>query len=203
MATSSYTQNFSLADIFNNKKLREKLPLLNYKETEKEDGKISYRTNAKTVTRLVFDTAEKSARPFFKPLKSHRNGNRIEIDGNLVADYDVAYNGIYAGLVAAKQLISYTANNRDILMSAIKETGKNKRMFGLDSKLYLRAKSMQEIEGMTKRQLQAFMQDIMSNIFFGDDFPKTQEKFGLYDRDFGDGKTYAQHEAIWKKRIGQ
>ena len=48
-----YSQNFTLTDIFNNPKLKGKLPLINYKERELEGGKISVRTNGKTVNRQV------------------------------------------------------------------------------------------------------------------------------------------------------
>lgn len=37
---SRFTQNFTLTDIFNNKKLKDKLPLINYKEIEREDEKF-------------------------------------------------------------------------------------------------------------------------------------------------------------------
>ena len=52
---SRFTQTFTLTDIFNNKKLKDKLPLINYREIERENGKVSRRTNAKTINRLVFD----------------------------------------------------------------------------------------------------------------------------------------------------
>ena len=65
---SEYSQIFTLTDILNNKKLKDKIPLINYKEKELENGKISARTNGKTVNRQVFDTATSAARPFFKPL---------------------------------------------------------------------------------------------------------------------------------------
>ena len=55
-----FSQNFTLLDIFNNKKLRNKIPLINYREKELENGKISKRTNAKTVNRQVFETAKSS-----------------------------------------------------------------------------------------------------------------------------------------------
>ena len=61
---SRFTQNFTLTDIFNNKKLKDKLPLINYKEIEREDGKVSRRTNTKTINRLVFDVSTSAARPY-------------------------------------------------------------------------------------------------------------------------------------------
>ena len=43
-----YSQIFTLKDIFNNVNLKGKLPLINYKETMLENGKISKRTNVKS-----------------------------------------------------------------------------------------------------------------------------------------------------------
>ena len=44
-----FFENFTLADIFNNKKLKGKLPLINYAETTDDNGKVHRRTNAKAV----------------------------------------------------------------------------------------------------------------------------------------------------------
>ena len=65
---NGYSQIFTLKDIFNNKKLKDKLPLVNYKEKELENGKISQRTNAKTINRFIFDTATSAAGIFLMVL---------------------------------------------------------------------------------------------------------------------------------------
>ena len=170
-----YTQNFTLRDIFNNPKLKDKLPLINYKEKELENGKTSIRTNAKTVNRQVFDTATSAARPFYKPIQTIRSGNIMVIQGNLVGDHDAAVDAVYSALNAKRMLLIYTANNADMIRYALKESEKNKRNFGIDSKLFLKVRSMQEIEGMTTRQIQGLLNNIMENIMYGDDFPKTQK----------------------------
>lgn len=197
-----FTQQFTLKDIFNNKKLKNKLPLINYKEKEVEDGKISATTNAKTVNRLVFDTSVSAARPFYNPLKPTRSGDVMIIGGNLVGDHNSAVESIYNALIAKRTIILWTANNLDMIRSALKESEKNKRKFGLNSKLYLRAQSMQEIEGMSRPQIQAFLSDIMENIVNGDDFPETQKKYNVKEISVKSPYNYEQRQLIWKQKVG-
>ena len=149
-----FSQTFSLKDIFNNKNLKGKFPLINYREIEREDGKLSVRTNAKTVNRYVFDTATSAARPFYKGIKTTRSGDVMIISGELTGDHESAVDAVYNALLNSKGVLSYTANNADIIRSALKESEKNTRNYGLNSKLYLRCQSMAEIEGHPTRQNQ-------------------------------------------------
>lgn len=197
-----YSQNFTLTDIFNNKKLKDKIPLINYKEKELENGKISRRTNAKTVNRQVFDTATSAARPFYKPIKTSRSGYTMIISGELVGDHDGAVEAVYNALQAKKSILIWTANNADMIRSALKESEKNKRNRGIDSKLYLRVQSMQQIEGMSKQEIQALMENIMENIFYGDDFPETQKKYGVEKLEVKSKYNYDQRKLRWKFRVG-
>lgn len=197
-----FTQNFSLTDIFNNKKLKNKIPLINYKEKELENGKISRRTNAKTINRLVFDISTSAARPFYKPIKTHRAGDRMEIGGNLVGDHNSAVEAVYNALISQKQVMIYTVNNADMIRSALKEAEKNKRKYGIDTKLKLRAQSMQEIEGMSKRQIQALLNDMMENIVYGDNFPETQKKYGVENLPVKSPYNYKQRQQIWRNKVG-
>lgn len=205
MATR-FSQIFTLKDIFNNKKLAGKIPLINYREREREDGKTMVRTSPKSVPRLVYDTSVKAARPYYKPLNPSKSGDTIIIDGTLVGDYDAAVNAVYEALVAQKQIMKWTVNNADMIRDALKEGEKNARLYGISSKLYLRAQSMQEIEGMSKRQIQALMTDIMENIVYGDDFPKTKKKWGVENFDAipqrGRLLDYNQLRQMWKNKVG-
>ena len=202
MATK-YSQNFTLTDIFNNKRLKGKIPLINYKEIEREDGKVSRRTNAKTINRLVFDISTSAARPYYKPITTHRSGNTMVISGNLVGDHNAAVEAVYNALQAQKQVMSYTVNNADIIRSALKEAEKNKRNYGADAKLYLRAQSMTEIEGMTKREIQALINNIMENIFYSSNFPETQKKYGVENLPVKSPYDYKQRQEQWKRKIGE
>jgi hypothetical protein len=197
-----YSQNFTLTDIFNNKKLKNKIPLINYKEKELENGKISRRTNVKTVNRQVFDTATSAARPFYKPIKTSRSGDTMIISGELVGDHDGAVDAVYNALQAKKSILIWTANNADMIRTALKEAEKNKRVRGINSKLYLRVQSMQQIEGMSKQEIQALMENIMENIFYGDDFPETQKKYGVEKLEVKSKYNYDQRKLRWKFRVG-
>lgn len=197
-----FSQNFTLADIFNNKNLRDKLPLINYREKELENGRVSRRTNAKTVNRQVYDTAKSSARPFYKPMVATQSGNTLIISGELVGELDSAVDAVYNGLLAKKQVILWTANNADMIRDALKESEKNRRNNGLSSKLYLRVQSMQQIEGMSKPQIQALMSDIMENIVYGDDFPATQKKWNVQDIPVKSPYNYKQRQDRWRQKVG-
>lgn len=196
-----YSQIFTLKDIFNNKKLKDKLPLINYKEKELENGKISRRTNAKTINRFVFDTATSAARPFYKPIITTRNGDLMIISGEMVGDHDEAVDAVYNALQSKRVLFIWTANNVKMIRDALKESEKNKNN-GVATKLYLRVQSMQQIEGMTKPQIQALLQNIMENIVYGDDFPKTQKKYGVEDWNLSNKFNYNQLKLRWKNRVG-
>ena len=197
-----FSQNFTLVDIFNNKKLRNKIPLINYREKELENGKISRRTNAKTVNRQVFDTAKSSARPYYKPMVARQSGDTLVIGGELVGSLDDAVNAVYDGLMAKKQLLIFTANNADMIRDALKEAEKNRRNYGIQTKLYLRVQSMEQIEGMTEKQLSYLMNDIMENIVYGDDFPATQKKWNVQEMAVKSPYNYEQRKEKWQQKVG-
>lgn len=199
---SEYSQIFTLTDIFNNKKLKTKIPLINYREKELESGKISRRTSVKSVNRQVFDTAASAARPFYKPIKTTRSGDIMIISGEMVGEHDGAVNAVYNALRGIKSVLTWTANNVEMIKSALKEAEQNKRMSGNDCKLFLRAKSMQQIEGMSKREIQALMENIMENIVYGSNFPKTQKKFDVENLPIKSPLNYEQRKLRWKYRVG-
>lgn len=196
-----YQQKYTLKDIFNNQNLKGKIPLINYKETLQENGKISKRTKAKTINTLVFDTSVKASRPFYKPLKATRSGDTLIMGGILVGEQDDAVDAVYNALLANKMLMEWTVNNTDLIRSALKESEKKKRLYGNNAKLYLNVGSMQEIENMNKKQLSKLISDITKNIFYSDDFPDTQKKWNLKDIRIG-VFSYNQRKANWKRRVG-
>ena len=196
-----YSQIFTLTDIFNNKRLQKKLPLVNYKEKELENGKTSQRTNVMSVRKRVFDTATNAASPYYSPLRTQRIENQLIIGGELVGDYNDAVDAIYNSIKAIRSVLLWTANNADMVRYALKEAERHKRNFGIDCKLYLRAQSMQEIEGMNKQQLQALLENVMENIIFGDDFPETQRKFEV-DKLLKGGYNYRQQMENWRQKVG-
>lgn len=198
---SKFSQNFTLTDIFNNKTLKDKLPLINYKEKELQNGKLSTKTNAKTVNRQVFDTATSAARPFYKPMTTTCSGDIMIIGGDLVGDHDGAVDAVYNALMSKRTILIWTANNADMIRSALKEAEKTKRSLGIVPKLYLRANSMQQIEAMSRWEIQALLTDIMDNIAYGENYPETQKKYGVEKWNYGKF-TYEQRKLRWKYRVG-
>ena len=199
-----FSQNFTLVDIFNNKKLRNKIPLINYREKELENGKISRRTNAKTVNRQVFDTAKSSARPFYTPMVASQSGDKLIIGGELRINSELedVVDAVYNGLLAKKQILIFTANNADMIRDALKEAEKNRRNYGIQCKLYLRVQSMQQIEGMTEKQVAYLMNDIMENIVYSDDFIATQKKWNVQEMVVKSPYTYEQRKEQWQQKVG-
>ena len=197
-----YSKIFTLTDIFNNKKLKNKLPLINYKEKELDNGKISRRTNSKTINRQVFDTATSAARPFYKPIKTTRSGDVMVISGEMIGDHNAAVDAVYNALQGIRSVLIWTANNVEIIKSALKEDEENKRSYGYDTKLYLRVQSMQQIEGMSRQEIQALMENIMENIVYGENFGKTQTKFDVENLPTNSPLSYQQRKLRWKYRVG-
>ena len=196
-----YTENFTLKDIFNNKELSDHLPIVNYRERKYDGDKVSVRTSMKTVRAQIFDTTIRMARFYYKPLEYTKTEDTLILDGNLIYDHDACVNDIYDNLVGFRPFLMFTANNGDIIRTALKESEKAQRKYGVDGKLYLRAQSMMEIRGMSIKKLRAFMDDVMSNILFGDNFPETQKKYKVFEQDYGK-KSYDERRKEWRRTVG-
>ena len=196
-----FTQNFTLTDILTNKQLRGKMPYISYKEKETETGEVKQRTQILTVRKQVFDNAIISAKPYYSPLVTTKSENTLILDGNLVGDHNQAVDAVYNSLKGIRAELTWTANTANLLRYAMKEAERNKRKFGIETKLYLRPQSMQEIQGMSRPQYQALLSDIIENIFCSDDFPETQKKFEV-DKLMKSGYTYKQQVENWKQKVG-
>ena len=198
-----FTQNFTLTDIFSNKALRKKLPYISYKEKEEDNGEVKQRTQILTVRKQVFDNAISSAKPFYSPMSVTRAENMLILDGNMIGDHDQAVDAVYNSIKGIRAELIWTANTANMLRSAMKEAEQNRRKYGIDTRLYLRAQSMQEIEGMSRPQLQALLNDVVDNIYYGDNFPKTQKKYGIDTLSlFRTKNNYEYNKEIWKQKVG-
>jgi len=197
---SNYSQIFTLEDIFSNPRLKKKLPMIRIKENERESGRVSVTSQVKTVGRQIYDTSVSAARPFYKPLLARKQGDTIIIGGELKGEQDDVVNAVYNALMAQRLTILYTANNADMIRDAMKESAKNKRLYGIDTKLYLRAQSMAQIEGMTNKEIQALLNNVMENLIYSDNFPRTQKKYGVGDEAIN--PAYDQQRLRWKQRVG-
>ena len=196
---AGYSQHFTLADIFNNKELRNYLPLVNYKEVTDATGKTHRTTNMKTIGRFVYDKSVQAARPFYEPLTPHKMGDTIIIEGKLVGGHDEAVEAIYANLLANKFLMELTVNNADMIRSAIKEAERTKPA----PKLYLKEVSMEQIKAScrTKRGRTAFMQEVMQNLYYSSDYARTQEKYGVMGIQTNT-YSYERNRRAWERKVG-
>lgn len=201
MATQ-WSQIFTLRDILSNKKLKGKIPYIDYKEKETATGDVTQRTQVLTVRKQVFDTATNTARPYYSAMTTIKAGDTIIIDGEMIGEHDQCVDAVYSALKGIRAELKWTANTANITRYAMKEAESNKRMFGIDSKLYLRVQSMQEIEGMSRPQLQSLLSDIVDNIYFGDDYPQTQKKFVVDKMVKGNVFSYRQEQENWKRKVG-
>lgn len=194
-----YSQHFSLAEIFNNKALRSLIPLVNYKEKTDDAGKTHRTTNIRSLARFVYDKSIQAARPYYEPLKPHKSGNTIVIGGNIVGGHDEAVEAVYAHLVANTFLMELTVNNADMIRSALKEAEMTKPA----PKLYLKEQSMEQIKAVlrTRRGREAFMQEVMQNVYYSGDYAKTQEKYGVGDIKVN-SFSYERNKAIWERKVG-
>lgn len=197
-----YFQKFTLADIFNNKELKNIIPLVNYKEIEREDGKISRRTSMKSIKQLIVDTSSSAARPYYKPLIVRRSQGQVLLTGELVGDQDTCVEAVYSALLAKRVFMIWTANNMDMIRTALKESEENKKITGVDTKLFLRVNSLLEIKGMNWRQAQEFLNNIMENIYYSGKFPKTSKKYDIQNIPTNDQLSFSQRQLRWKYKVG-
>ena len=194
-----YSQHFSLAEIFNNKALRSLIPLVNYKERTDEKGKLHQSTHVRSIARFVYDKSVQAARPFYDPLEAHKEGDTIIISGNLISGHDDAVEAIYGALVANKYIMELTANNADMIRDAIKEAERTKPA----PKVYLKEVSIEQIKAVcrTKRGRDAFMQEVMQNLYYSPDYAKTQEKYGVQGIKVNTF-SYERNRRAWERRVG-
>lgn len=192
---NGYQRKFTLSNIFNNKQLADKLPIVNYEK--KGDGK--YRTKMDTLMSLIRGTIKTSANPFYKPLTIFTNGNRIDVGGTLVGDYDIAYETIYSALLAQKAMMRFTANSADMVRSALVESKKTK---GKEPRLWLRINTITQIKHMSEQELEGLMDDIMQNIIFNHEYAHTQERFNVQDIKLDKSPNYAHALNKWKHKVG-
>ena len=199
---NQWSQIFTVRDILNNEVLKGKMPYIDYKEKETETGKVSQRTLVYTVRKQVFDTATNVARPFYSTMFTSKIGDQLLLNGEMIGNHDQAVDAVYTALKGIRAELIWTANTANLLRYAMKESERNKRKFGIDSKLYLRVQSIEQIYGMSMAQRQALLKDIVDNIFFGDDFPETQKKFAVDSLVKGGIFNYTQEKENWKRKVG-
>lgn len=196
---SKYKQVFTLRDIFTNTELKDVLPVMSYKEITQDD-QTKIRTSMKSVRTIAFNTSITSAKPYYSELKPIREKLTLILSGNMNGNINECQDAIYNALVSQKNVMSYACNNMDMIRDALKWSEKQKMQTGINSKLYLRVSSLQEIKTMTPKQIKALMADVMDNIYYGD-FWTIQEKYGVEKME-GFKQEYDERESAWRKKVG-
>ena len=196
---SKYLAKYDLTEIFGNEKLRGRLPIIKYKATETGSG----RTKVESVPFLVFDLAKSAAKPYYKSFMPTKAANVITLDGKTEANLDEIVDKVYQSIKASKFVLKMTENYIDVIRSALKEGEKTARATGVKPKLALRQQSMLEIENMTKPQTYEMFSNIIEDIFFSGNYPKTVQKYGIDKLSFNRGKSYAETQALWQRKVGK
>lgn len=197
---NGYSNHFTLNDLFNNSLMRNVLPQVNYKERVDKDGELRQRTNMRSVNRIVFDTAERTAKPYYSTFNARRHGDEMLIFGDMVGEQDACVDAVYNACERAKLKIEFTSNNMNLIRNAVKISMKSRDMSGKVPKLYLRAESLEEIKGMKPNQLRRLLNDVMENIYFNGDFYNVQDKYRLKERL---GVDYETMKEDFNRRVGR
>ena len=199
---SRYSQNLSLIDIFNEKTLQQKLPLVRYNEYDMGKGEPSIRTKMLTLGSFVYRLSQRGARPYYKPLITRKMGDMIYIGGNLTGDLDEATNSVYLTILNNKSLLEMTVNQMDMIRDALKEAEKNKRLYGKESNLYLREQSISQIKGLSDKQIARLMRDIIDNIEYSGNYPKTIEKWRKLLQVADKDVNFRRRQRYWENKVG-
>lgn len=195
---SVYSQNFDLIDIFTNKELRGKLPIISYKY---KDGVV--RTRTKSISDYVLWLSRQSARPYYSKMLAYKSDDIITINGIMTGDIDECVDSVYRYLVANKNMLEATANDILLIRDALKEAEYNKRTFGQSTKLYLKQKSIAEIKNLNKRQIMGFIRDVENNIEYSGNYPKTLAKWGKWLLRDDTNSNAIRRKRYWEEKVGK
>lgn len=195
---SVYSQNFDLIDIFTNKELRGKLPIISYKY---KDGVV--RTRTKSISDYVLWLSRQSARPYYSKMLAYKSDDIITINGIMTGDIDACVDSVYRYLVANKNMLEATANDILLIRDALKEAEYNKRTFGQSTKLYLKQKSIAEIKNLNKRQIMGFIRDVENNIEYSGNYPKTLAKWGKWLLRDDTNSNAIRRKRYWEEKVGK
>ena len=199
---SRYNRNLSLIDIFNDKSLQNKLPLVRYNVYDMGNGEPNIRTRMLTLGSFVYRLAQRGARPYYKPLVTRKFADNIYIGGKLIGGLEEATNSVYETILANKGLLEMTVNQMDMIRDAVKEAEQNKRLYGRESKLYLRVNSTQSIKNLNDRQVNMLMRDIIDNIEYSGNYPKTLAKWRKLLQIEDKNVNFNRRQRNWENKVG-
>ena len=169
-------KEIKLIDFYKNKKLKQKLPIFNFKDNisnKKRDSNAQLRM----IADQILSYTRQCAKPYYKTLSVKRTNRTIVVAGQLKTTYNKAYNGIAKAIEGQRRLIACLAMNNELLQTALIEDANRKN--DMRPALNLRASSIVEISKMNSNQLFGVMNDIMKDILYSGNYPKTAKKFNI------------------------
>lgn len=181
-----FSKVFSLKDIMQNKQLKNVMPQISVGKDVGED-----------IFNEIFNTAKQAAQPYYKPLIVVKSGEGIRIKGETQSTANEVVDVVYNALLSKQQVISFFAKNKSLYETALKESKVNKQRYGINTKLYLRVQSFEQIRGMSEPKTVGLLKNITENILYGDDFPETQKIFKV-EKDL----HYKRKQEQWKNKVG-
>lgn len=189
---SLYCQNISLSEIFNNRSIRKKLPIGDFKEVEKHN-KITKNGQLRIFSNQIKSISSAAASKYYKKVKVTRSNRTIIINGELKTSYGKAYNGIYLYVKNKSGLLKSLISSNEVLQTAWLEERKNVSA----QKLYLKVSKIKEIKNMNANQLKSLLDDIIDNIRFTDNYPKAKKMLGEKQ-----DANYFVKRQLWMKKVG-
>lgn len=188
---SEYSNYISLADILNSKSAIKKLPIGSYRE-QTRGKRLDGNAQLRIIANQILDFTRSAARQYYNPLSCRRNNRSITVKGKLTTTYNAAYNGIYRSLKGKSRLLAALIMNNEIIRYAAIED--SMRRNGKFPKLYLRISNVNQIKHMNANQLWGLLNDIVNNIKYSGNYPKTAKLLVKDDKQYGD-----QFNNQWRK----
>lgn len=128
-----------------------------------------------------------------------------------VSNLSTSYSAIIEMLRNNKATISKALTHNEELETALEEELSKKIKGKSGDKLYLRLAKLEDIKGMTPREINALIDNIVENIYFNDAFSKTQELLGLRGKNNRDmffttrngieRKGYNTMKQMWERKV--
>ena len=180
-----YSKKFTLYDLFYNPDLKGVLPQARIRTKELE---LTSEKKVRTIEKVSFDDyldqiisiATKTAKKTMKNVKVNTNAYMVAlIKGTLRKGCYITntYNDVYMTLRNNAYMVSFFYTNREKIAKCMLESeiilGANREK----NRLYLRINSLEEIKGFDRMEMAKFLKDVMENLYFNDNFIKTENAF--------------------------
>ena len=169
-------KEIKLIDFYNNKTLKQKLPIFNFKDSISNNNRDS-NAQMRMIADQILSYTRQCAKPYYKSLSVKRRNRTIVVKGKLKTTYNKAYNGIAKSIEGKRRLIACLALNNELLQNALIEDANRKN--DMRPALNLRANSIVEINKMNSNQIFGVMNDIMKDILYSGKYHKTAKKFNI------------------------